>query len=303
MARSFLGLLLLICSYTLTAFEPPIDLANVEYEEFSQQEKEGKLTGGKIVFTETVSYFNTVIDYSIYFDKNNPEEKHAFFFRPNSNPEAFIEFYKDFLTYYALQAMIIRPYMLYRLDGETEIIHEFYIAGRKKLLIYAKRSNITGFRGFGIVMDHSSETVSEDGLQYLQRLASFYQAEYRDRSEFDPSIFEANDIYIDINLALGFFDEQITYQRSNSEYFGNRWLLNFSQYTPFTIEIDSEDSTHFEYLLLSTSNGQNVVIQELPWKITLSSWSDIIALDLKGKFTGESEEAKISVKIVPHQTQ
>ncbi len=287
--RNLYFLLILFCT-PLYAFEPPIDILNIDYDNYSQG-KEGTISDGNIVFSEKVDYFRSTINYDVYFDKQDKEKKYVFFFRPNLNQEAFFEFYKDILSYYAQQALMINPRINNKSDKEIEITYEYLIPNYKKMLIYAKRANIEGFRGFGISVDYKSEVIENNAFKYLDAITNFYRPILKGLSGFAANTFNINHIYIAENIAFDSFDNDVSYTKiENSDYFGNRWLFRFTPFTTFTIEIDSKDASGISYLLVSTSNGKNYVIDKFPWKLETVAWNELIIVDLKGKFKEEAEE-------------
>lgn len=289
-------LLILFCT-PLYAFEPPIDILNIDYNTYSQGE-EGIISDGNIAFSEKVDYFGSTINYNVYFDKQDKEKKYVFFFRPNSNQDAFFEFYKDILSYYTQQALMINPRINNKSANEIEITYEYLIPNYKKMLIYAKRANIQGFRGFGISVDYESEIIENNAFKYLDAITNFYRPILKSLSGFAANTFDINHIYIAENAAFDSFDDDISYTQSeNTAYFGNRWLFRFTPFTNFTIEIDSKDASGISWLLLSTSNGKNYVIDKFPWRLETIAWNELIIVDLKGKFKEEAEEVVFSLRV------
>ena len=89
------------------------------------------------------------------------------------------------------------------------------------MLIYAKRADSQGFRGFGISVDYESEVIENNAFKYLDAITNFYRPILKGLSAFAANTFDINHIYIVENAAFDSFDNEIAYTQSeNTAYFG-----------------------------------------------------------------------------------
>ncbi len=143
--------LFLFFTIHLIAFDPPVDLMELDYDTFKQRnDSQILLKDGYFTVEKKFEYYGTTISYDISFKKDELNDYFIFFQRPYNKTDIFNEYYSDTLLFYAKQSDLIVFTDQFDLS-ESEPVFYFYINGEKPVCIYRKEDMEVGFRGFGIV--------------------------------------------------------------------------------------------------------------------------------------------------------
>ncbi|ORC37387.1 hypothetical protein B4O97_04130 [Marispirochaeta aestuarii] len=174
-------LILSFASISLYAFEPPIDFLSYTYSDI-EEDPATELVDGRLEKQGNFEYFNNRITYDISFNKRDPEDGYVFFNRTSNNTDIIVEFYRDFLMYYAMKSTLMWAHYVEDLDT-SQMNHYFAFPGRKVLLVYRKNSARSGMYGFGIRFGswgYTEETEQEMISSYL------VEGSVEKMSNFDP---------------------------------------------------------------------------------------------------------------------